>query len=94
MANRNTTGLFFKVSGFTQDEVDKIINKTTRVKRALEKIKARKKRERRLSNYITIAYQKLRPERLNKPRPNKHLKVRAQIDRGFKVAKRLMRDDI
>lgn len=86
---RGIKSLFFKFTGFENGEDDIIINKTSRVKRALKQIKARKRTEKRLINES-----KFKP---CGPIPNcnkktKQQKVTEQIDRGYEVARRLNND--
>jgi len=88
--NRNIAGVFFKISGFTQTEIDDIWIRTPIIKEALESAKLRKRQERQLINYVNEAYKRfgdmLHVHKIRQNRPTKREKVAAQIQNGFDVA--------
>ena len=93
--NRALQGIWYKISGYQPEEVDKIINKATRVKGALKAQKARKREEKRLINLAKMGINGKDPGPYKGKRPiypmkkTKQQKVTEQIERGFEVARRL-----
>jgi len=84
--NRALQGIWYKISGYQPEEVDKIINKATRVKKALKAQRARKRTEKRLINES-----KFKPSgpvsKGNKK--TKQQNAAEQIEHGFEAARRL-----
>lgn len=90
MTDRNFAGIFFKISGFTPDEVDDIIYRQKVVKRLKKEQKKRKRRERW---GINIERKMAKIDKMNLFQPakkSKFQKTSEQIQNGFDVAKRLM----
>jgi len=92
--DRSKAGVFFKISGFTQVEIDDIWIRTPIIKQALKDIKARKRQEQRLINLgkardsvIGEARRKIREMLGNKRKP-RWLRNQEQIQRGFDVAEK------
>lgn len=89
MSLRNSLqSLYFKISGFEQNEIDDIIYRTKSAKEVAKARKARKRAEKKILNCSRRAKREMKRCGITKSE-----KITKQIDRGFEVARRLMQDE-
>lgn len=87
MTDRNLKGLFFKVSGFTPNEIDELIYRQRGVKQAMKEQKELKRWEKRQMNCKKFGNVIRAGLKFQKLTQTKSQKISAQIQYGFDLAK-------